>query len=96
MAWFTAADKVPKVSVAFADDDGASFGPAIRMDQVAPTGQVDVIQRDDGSALVSGLEHTSIGESLMLCSVTPNTGCEQAEILAIARSGRTMGFPRMT
>ena len=96
VAWFTAADNLPKVSVAFSDDDGASFGPAIRMDQVAPTGQVDVIQRDDGSALVSWLEYTPIGEMLMLCSVTPNTVCERAEVLAIARSGRTMGFPRMT
>ena len=96
VAWFTAADNIPKVSVAFSDDDGVSFGPAIRLDKVAPTGQVDVIQRNDGSALVSWLEYTSIGEALLLCRVTPEKGCEEAKVLNIVRSGRTMGFPRMT
>lgn len=96
VAWFTAANNVPKVSVAFSDDDGTSFGPAIRIDQVAPTGQVDVIQREDGSALVSWLEYTAVGEALMLCHVTPEAGCERPKVLTISRSGRTMGFPRMT
>lgn len=96
VAWFTAANNVPQVSVAFSDDDGASFSPAIRIDQVAPTGQVDVIQRDDGSALVSWLEYTAIGEALMLCRVTLEAGCERAKVLTLSRTGRTMGFPRMT
>lgn len=96
VAWFTAADNIPKVSVAFSDDDGASFGPALRIDQGAATGQVDVIQRADGSALVSWLEYTAIGEALLLCRVTPEAGCERPKVLAIVRSGRSMGFPRMT
>ena len=96
VAWFTAADNLPKVSVAFSDDDGASFGAAIRIDQVAPTGQVDVIQREDGSALVSWLEYTAAGEALLLCRVTPEAGCERARVLSLSESGRPMGFPRMT
>ena len=96
VAWFTAAGNVPTVSVAFSDDDGASFGPALRIDQGAATGQVDVIQREDGSALVSWLEYTAIGEALMLCHATPGVGCDRPKVLAIVRSGRSMGFPRMT
>ena len=96
VAWFTAAGNVPKVSVAFSDDDGVSFGPALRIDQGAATGQVDVIQREDGSAMVSWLEYTAIGEALLLCHTTPEAGCDRPKVLAIVRSGRSMGFPRMT
>ncbi len=96
VAWFTAADNAPKVSVAFSDDDGLSFGPALRIDQGSATGQVDVIQREDGAALVSWLEYTAIGEALLLCHVTPEAGCDRPKVLAIVRSGRSMGFPRMT
>lgn len=96
VAWFTAEGNDPRVSVAFSDDDGVSFGPALRIDQGAATGQVDVIQREDGSAMVSWLEYTAIGEALLLCNTTPEAGCDRPKVLAIVRSGRSMGFPRMT
>ena len=96
VAWFTAANDVPKVKVAFSTDDGATFGEAVAIDQGAPTGRVDVLQLDDGSALVSWLEHTGLGEMLYLCRVTAREGCREPNVLAVNRQGRTIGFPRMT
>lgn len=95
VAWFTAADDVPKVKVAFSADDGATFGPAVGIDQGSPTGRVDVLQLEDGSALVSWLEQTGFGEALYLCRVVATQGCREPSVLAVGRQGRTNGFPRM-
>ena len=95
VAWFTAADNVPKVKLAFSDDDGESFGAAIGIDQGSPTGRVDVLQLEDGSALASWLEQTSLGEAIYLCRVTAASGCGEPKVVAISRTGRTLGFPRM-
>ena len=95
VAWFTAADDVPKVKVAFSDDDGDSFGSAIAIDQGNPTGRVDVLQLGDGSALVSWLEQTVAGEAVYLCQVTALEGCREPTVLTVSRQGRTIGFPRM-
>lgn len=94
VAWFTAADDVPKVKVAFSEDEGATFGPAVAIDQGAPAGRVDVLQLEDGSALVSWLEQTGIGEALYLCRVEAVLGCREPSVLAVSRQGRTIGFPR--
>ena len=95
VAWFTAADDVPQVKVAFSGDGGTSFNEALRIDQGAPSGRVDVLALDDGSALVSWIEATAIGEALFVCRATPEDGCGRPKALAISRSGRTIGFPRM-
>lgn len=95
VAWFTAADDVPKVKVAFSEDNGATFGPAVGIDQGSPSGRVDVLQLGDGSALVSWLEQTGFGEALYLCRVVTALGCREPSVLAVSRQGRTIGFPRM-
>ena len=81
--------------MAFSGDDGDSFGSAVVIDQGNPTGRVDVLQLEDGSALVSWLEQTVAGEALFLCRVTALMGCRDPKVLAVSRRGRTIGFPRM-
>lgn len=95
VAWFTAADDVPQVKVAFSDDGGERFGDAIWIDQGAPSGRVDVLALDDGSALVSWIEMSAMGEALYVCRAVPDDGCGRPKVLAISQSGRTIGFPRM-
>lgn len=95
LAWFSAAQNVPVVKLAFSDDDGQSFGEGIRVDQGAPSGRVDVLQIADGSAVVSWLENTAVGEALFICRAVPQEGCGRPKIVAISRAGRTIGFPRM-
>ncbi len=96
VAWFTAANDVPKVKVAFSSDDGVSFGKALEIDNGAPSGRVDVIQQAEGSALVTWVEQTTRGEAILICSVDPKIGCEKPRVVAVSPVGRTVGFPRMT
>jgi hypothetical protein len=57
VAWWTAADDRPHVSVAFSDDAGDTFGAPIRADMKAADGQVTIAAVDQGrSAVVGWLE----------------------------------------
>ncbi len=57
VAWWTAANNKPRVSVAFSSDAGDHFTPAIPVDAGAPNGQVTVaLMRDGRSAVVGWLE----------------------------------------
>lgn len=96
LVWFTGAKGIPAVKVAFSADRGASFGSAMRIDLGGPMGRVDVLQLDDGTALVSWLEMTAAGEALLLCRVAPNVGCETPLAVTVTPSGRSIGFARMT
>nr|WP_306267432.1 sialidase family protein [Pararhizobium sp. IMCC3301] len=95
VAWFTAANDVPKVKVAFSSDDGVTFGKAFEIDNGAPSGRVDVIQQAKGSALVTWVEQTAQGEVVLICAVDPKAGCEHPRVVAVSSVGRTVGFPRM-
>lgn len=96
VAWFTAANDIPKVKVAFSSDDGITFAKALEIDTSAPSGRVDVIQLKDGSALVTWVKQTAKGEAILICAVNPQEGCLRPEVVAISPNGRTVGFPRMT
>lgn len=95
VAWFTAANDVPKVKVAFSNDDGISFGTPLQIDIGAPSGRVDVLQTGHGPALVSWVEYTAQGEAVLICAVTPTSGCKNPKVVDVSLTGRTVGFPRM-
>ena len=95
LVWFTAADGIPAVRIAFSNDRGASFGAPMPIDLGGPAGQVDLLQLEDGSALVSWVELTAAGEALLVCHATPENGCGRPTPVTISRSGRTIGFARM-
>lgn len=95
LAWFTAADGMPAVKLAFSNDRGANFDAAQRLDIGAAAGRVDLLLLDDGSALVSWVEMTAVGEVLLVCRATPQDGCGQPEAVTISTAGRSIGFPRM-
>jgi hypothetical protein len=56
VAWFTAAGDVGRAYVAFSRDGGRTFAPAIRVDDEASLGDVDVELLADGSAAVTWVE----------------------------------------
>ncbi len=95
LVWFTAANGIPAVRMAFSDDRGASFGQPMGIDLGAPFGGVDVVQLSDGSALFSWVEQTAAGETVLVCRATPTDGCGAPVALTLVRTGRTIGFPRM-
>lgn len=94
-AWFTAANDTPAVKVATSSDNGLTFGNAMRIDGGRAAGRVDATILYDGSALVSWLEHTDNGETLMVCIVTAK-GCGAKMRVAENSVGGSMNFPALS
>lgn len=95
VAWFTGANEIAAVKVAFTDDSGRSFGAPVRIDQGNPVGRVDLELLDDGTALVSWVEWIEGNEALFLCRVHRGAGCISKEHLATNSAGASVNFPRM-
>lgn len=96
VAWFTGAGGVDKVNVAFSGDGGATFGPAIRVDDGNPAGRVDVALDASGRALATWLERTEDGKAeVRLRAIAPDGGRSAAMVAAETSAARASGFPRM-
>ena len=95
VAWFTAADDKPLVRLAFSSDAGASFEPAIRIDDGDPSGRVAVALDPSGRAYVSWLERTSAGAELRVRWVEPDGRRGRAATVTATSEARASGFPRM-
>lgn len=99
VAWFTAAEDVPRVRVAFSEDGGRSFGPAIEVDEGNPAGRTDVELLDDGSALVSWLERGGGEEDeaarILVRRVRSDGSAGPASEVAASSSSRASGFPQL-
>lgn len=94
VAWFTGAGEVPRVSLAFSPDQGASFSEPIRVDDGDPIGRVDVVL-DASGALVSWIERVGDGAELRVRRVALDGALEPPMVVARLSSARASGFPRM-
>ena len=95
VAWFTVANEVAAVKVAFSDDGGRNFGAPVRIDQGNPMGRVDLEMLEDGTALVSWVEWAEGKEALFLCRVHREAGCISRERMVYNASEAVLNFPRM-
>ena len=96
VAWYTGADSVPQVKVAFSGDAGATFGNAARVDGGNPEGRADVILLADGAALVSWVERTQgQGAEVRIRRVAPDGTMGEPRTVAGSSAARSSGFPRM-
>ncbi len=95
VAWFTGANDVAAVKVAFSSDGGRNFETAFRIDEGDPVGRVDLELLHDGTALVSWVEWTEGNEALFLCRVHRDAGCIAPELLTINSAGASVNFPRL-
>ena len=97
VAWFTAADNVPRVRLSFSTDGGKSFGPAIDVDSRQPLGRVGLVMLPDGDALISWLaEGSNSGSADILAARYAADGRQGAvRRIAITGAGRLAGFPRV-
>ena len=96
VAWFTAAGGEARVNVAFSNDAARSFATATRVDDGSPSGRVDVLLLEDGTALVSWLERTGgDGAEVRVRRVGPRG--QRLETLSVSApfSERAGGFPRL-
>lgn len=95
VAWFTAANNIPAVNVAFSQDAGESFGRAFRIDRGDGVGRVDVLHLEDGSAVVSWVEWTEKGEVLNACRALAVSGCSEPQLITLNEAPGSINFPRM-
>jgi hypothetical protein len=95
VAWFTAANDVAQVRVAFSTDEGATFGRPIRIDDGDPMGRVGVVLLADGSAVASWMEFADEGADIRARRVWPDARDEVTHTLASSSKERAAGFPVM-
>jgi hypothetical protein len=96
VAWFTAAEGIPRVKAAFSRDAGETFGDPITVDDGDPSGRVDAVLLAGGGALVSWLERTG-GEfaEVRVRYVAPDGRASASSSVSASSTERASGFPRM-
>jgi len=93
VAWFTAAQDIPKVMVSFSEDQGESFSNPIRVDDGNPLGRVDIAMIDEGMALVTWLEKTNQKTEIRLAKVSIQGKEGIPYSVAATSEKRASGFP---
>ncbi len=96
VAWFTAAGDTPRVRLALSSDEGATFGPAITIDDGNPIGRVDVAMLPEGGALVSWVEKIQGGAAIRIRRIHPDGTREASATVAPTSPERASGFPQLT
>ncbi|HZS04773.1 MAG TPA: sialidase family protein [Blastocatellia bacterium] len=95
VAWFTGADKTPRVRLAFSGDAGETFGEPVTVDDGNPVGRVEVLLLTDGSALVCWLEKLPDGGAIRVRRVRPDGRRDESVTVAPSGTARSTGFPQM-
>jgi len=96
IAWFTMAGQTPQVKAIFSHDAGVTFGDLVAVDDGDPVGRVDAVLLDDGSALVSWLEHEADGTTdIRVRRVKPDGSRDSAFTATESSRQRASGMPRM-
>lgn len=96
IAWFTAANTIPKVRFANSDDGAATFSEAIDIAVRDAVGRVGVVTLDNGYALVSWLQDGGEGVGdICITSISPEGIVGKTHVIASTAAGRMSGFPQL-
>jgi hypothetical protein len=95
IAWFTAADRKPKVKVVFSSDAGENFEAPIIISEINPAGRVDIAMIDKDNVLVCWLESIEAGNELKVVRVRKTGNNSDPLLVAIMDGSRKSGFPQM-
>jgi len=95
VAWFTAAENIPKVKLAFSKDGGAQFLDPIEMNLEKAIGRVDLLMVDDQTALVSWMESSKEMARLKLAKVGIGGNIEKIISIQEISADRSTGFPQL-
>ena len=97
VAWYTAADDVPRVQVARSTDAGDTFGEPVVLDQgEAVQGRV-AVALDERQAWILWLREDASGQALWLSRRSPDLSKEyqRLRVGALQGRGKGTGFPRI-
>jgi hypothetical protein len=96
VAWYTGANEQGRVRVAFSTNHGETFGSPVQVDDGNPSGRVDVLFLEDGSAVVSWLENLKEqGAEIRIKQIYPDGRIGKSLTVADTSQARASGFPRM-
>ena len=95
-SWFTGARDTAVIRIAFSEDGGQRFGPAIDVAIGATLGRVDTLLTDEGDAIVSSLHGIGNGRAeIRLQRVSPDGRLHPPLAVAETSVSRLSGFPRV-
>jgi hypothetical protein len=95
VAWFTAANDKPRVSVLMSSDSGKTFGKPVPIDDGNPVGRVDVVSLPSGGAVASWIERTSQGTQVRLRQLGAGGTAAPSVTVSGTAGARSGGFPRI-
>lgn len=102
LAWFAAPENSARVSVAFSNDAGVTFGRQIRVDDGLPLGRVAMTALSDASVLVGWLEYVkdpagnaAARAEFRVRHVGPGDARGEAITVARVTPDRASGYPRL-
>jgi len=96
VAWFTAAGGTPRVKLAWSEDGGRTFGPAVELDGAGSFGQVGVVLGQDGAAHVTWWRAAAGGGTdLVLRSVAPDGSLGEPRAVAHSRETQPVDVPQI-
>lgn len=97
VGWFTGAEGVSAVKLAFSPDGGESFGEPVRVDNGNPIGRVDVQWDTENRLWISWMENTGETDSEILLKAFERDGNLLGEwTAATVKSARATGFPKLS
>ncbi|MEQ8471473.1 MAG: hypothetical protein RIC35_09815 [Marinoscillum sp.] len=94
-AWFTAAEGIAKVKVAFMDASGESFQEPIIVDDSVSVGRVDIVMIDNQSAYVSWLDLEGETPLIKFRKVSSDGSLGKPVVVSETSASRGSGFPQM-
>jgi len=95
VTWFTAANNLPQVKIAFSDDNGNTFGRPITVAQETIMGRLDVELLSDGSAILSSMNSKEGESEILLHHINKNNNISAPFVVSETANSRSSGFPRM-
>ncbi|MDA7557818.1 sialidase [Flavobacteriaceae bacterium] len=95
VSWFTMANDIPKVNIAFSNNNGSTFNEPIEIISNSTMGRLDVELLNNGNAIVSSMNNNLGTSEILLHYVTPQGKVLEPLIVSETTNTRSSGFPRM-
>jgi hypothetical protein len=96
VAWFTAANDMPKVQVVFSSDNGETFGKPTHINTQQTLGRVDIVALNTKESVVCWMEQDTNDVAYVQIAKLSSTGEKGPTItLTKTKGGRATGFPQI-